>query len=430
MGLLDDLKNIKVDSLMDLPVVSTVSKATTNALANISKPAPQRKVQVMPAKPVTPWEKIGCSQKTLEFIKMSLADGVIDAKERAMLLRRVEEDGVDSQEFDFVMTKALEEYNRIAKRVINDLSELFKTADAMANGSIKPDNKLLTSKMPGTMIKSNPYLIASMVGGEAIATTISTFIKAPSKLNTFKAEIIRTIEIPLLPEVLVDFFGYASNQIIEEKQRNNGKGIFAEWSESLFGKDIDLVPIWKEKMSHVMTKAVIRYGNHPEVMGVLEKWRISPLKELKTISDPLQIENFPIPQNASDYIALVKYSYEKGESIKTLHREAFALLNSRLLKEAARFVNATPSVAEVIADNKVRTVNIVMSNCDNPIFMVQFKTPKDLTELLEVLHFLSTRKDLKKHHQRLFDEAMNMFGSDAEAINKIQQFKPKNIFGF
>ena len=43
MGLLDDLKNIKVDSLMDLPVVSAVSKVTTNALASISQPTPKKK---------------------------------------------------------------------------------------------------------------------------------------------------------------------------------------------------------------------------------------------------------------------------------------------------------------------------------------------------------------------------------------------------
>lgn len=430
MGLLDDLKNIKVDSLMDLPVVSAVSKVTTNALATISHTNPQKDAQVANVQPTSVWERIGCSQKTLEFIKMSLEDGVIDAQERMMLIRRAEEDGVDLQEFDFVMTKALEAYTKIAKNVIHEMSNLFKTADAMANGAIKPDNKTLTSKLPGVMAKTNPYLIASMLTVDAVTSTISAFIKAPSKLNTFKAEIIRTIDIPLLPEVLVDFFGYVNNQIIEENQRNKGKGIFSNFSETLFGKDIDLVPIWKEKMTHVMTKAVMRFGNRPEVMGILEKWRHTPLKKLQSISDPGQIESFPVPNNASDYIALVKYSYEKGESIKTAHREAFALLNSRLLKEAARFIHAHPSVAEVVANNKVRTVNIVMSNCDNPIFMVQFKIPKDLTDLLEVLHFLSIRKDLKKHYQRLYNESLTMFSSDADAINKIQQFKPRNIFGF
>ena len=430
MGLLDDLKNIKVDSLMDLPVVSAVSKVTTNALASISQPTPKKNTQVDKVQPTTVWEKIGCSPKTLEFIKMSLEDGVIDAQERMMLIRRAEEDGVDLQEFDFVMTKALEAYTKTARNVIKDMSNLFKTADAMANGAIKPDNKTLISKLPEAMAQTNPYLIASMVVVDAVTSTISTFIKAPSKLNTFKAEIIRIIDIPLLPEVLVDFFGYVNSQIIEENQRNKGKGVFSNVSETLFGKDIDLIPIWKEKMNHVMTKAVMRFGNRPEVMGLLEKWRYSPLKELQSISNPVQIENFPIPQYASDYIALIKYSYEKGESIKTTHREAFAQLNSRLLKEAPRFVNAHPSVEEVVANNKVRTVNVVMSNCDNPIFMVQFKTPKDLTDLLEVLHFLSTRKDLKKYHQRLYDEALKLFSSDADAINKIQQFKPRNIFGF
>ena len=213
-----------------------MSKVTTNALATISHTNPQKDAQVANVQPTSVWERIGCSQKTLEFIKMSLEDGVIDAQERMMLIRRAEEDGVDLQEFDFVMTKALEAYTKIAKNVIHEMSNLFKTADAMANGAIKPDNKTLTSKLPGVMAKTNPYLIASMLTVDAVTSTISAFIKAPSKLNTFKAEIIRTIDIPLLPEVLVDFFGYVNNQIIEENQRNKGKGIFSNFSEKSFRK--------------------------------------------------------------------------------------------------------------------------------------------------------------------------------------------------
>ncbi|MDE6268103.1 MAG: tellurite resistance TerB family protein [Muribaculaceae bacterium] len=426
MGLLEDLKKLQDDVLGGVPVVQQVTQTLTT-----TQKSAREQVEV-PAKsePATVWERIGCSKKTLEFIKMSLEDGVIDAKERAMLVRQVEADGIDPQEFDFVLTKALEAYHKMAKNVIHELSNFFKLAENMATGVVKPNQKSLTEKLPATMAKTNPYMIGSMVAVETISSTIGTFIKAPSKLNTFKAEYIRIIDIPLLPEVLVDFFCYAESQVKEEKQRNSGKGVFAKWSEALFGKDIDLVPIWMEKMTHVMTKAVIRHGNHPEVMSLIEKWRVSPLKKLKGITDSHQIENFPIPQNASDYIDLVKYSYEKGESVKTIHREAFAQLNARLLKESSKFVSVHPSVGEVIRQNRVKMVNIVMSNCDNPVFMVQLMTPEDLTDLLEVLHFLSTRKDLKKHHQRIYEEGLAAFDADPDAKNKIQQFKPKNIFGF
>ncbi len=46
-------------------------------------------------------------------------------------------------------------------------------------------------------------------------------------------------------------------------------------------------------MRHVMTKAVMRYGNDPYIMGLLEKWRLSPLKKLMKITNPQQVENFP-----------------------------------------------------------------------------------------------------------------------------------------
>lgn len=62
--------------------------------------------------------------------------------------------------------------------------------------------------------------------------------------------------------------------------------------------------------------------------------------------------------------------------------------------------------------------------------MVQLKTPDNLNDLLEVLYFLSTRKDLKKHQQRIYNEGIQIFSSDIDAINKIKQFKPKNLLGF
>ena len=71
-----------------------------------------------------------------------------------------------------------------------------------------------------------------------------------------------------------------------------------------------------------------------------------------------------------------------------------------------------------------------MSNCDNPVFLVQLKTPDNLKDLLDVLNFLGSRKDLKKHHQRLYEEGLEIFNNDWNAIKQIKQFKPKNFLGF
>ena len=397
-------------------VVSLPSKAT-----KVSKKSP-----AVPTTPVTIWERIGCSHKTIEFVYMSLADGILDDKEKTMLMRRVEEDGIDPQEFDFVLTKELEKLHKQALKAVKQLSELFIKAEAKANGTTKCDAQSLMAILPAIMGKDNPYGTSTKL----VADAVSLFIKEPSKLNTFKAEIIRLIDIPLLPEVLMDFFAYASSQIVEERQRNSGKGLFDQLSEALFRKDIDLIPIWMEKMTHVMSKAMMRFGNSPDVMALLDKYRTSPLKELKNITDPQEIENFPLPLYASDYIELVKYSYEKGESVETPHREAYAHLNSRLLKASAKFINLHHSVRDVIAENEVRLVNIVMSNCDNPVFLVQLKTPDNLKDLLDVLNFLGSRKDLKKHHQRLYEEGLEIFSNDWDAIKQIKQFKPKNFLGF
>ncbi|MBD5380161.1 MAG: hypothetical protein HDR74_09855 [Bacteroides sp.] len=429
MGLLDDLKKTVIDSVSDLPATIINQKKEIVKETSVSS-----EIQKAPHENDNILVRIGCSPKTIEFVCMSLADGILDNKEKELLIRRATEDGVDLQEFDFVITKALEAYHTACKRTIEELSNFFNQAEAMSKKEQKPNEATLSSAVPAIMdvagkSKGNPYLIAGLVAGEVVGQAITSFIKEPSKLNTFKAEIIRKIDIPLFPEVLVDFFGYASSQIIEEKQRNNGKGIFTEWSETLFGKDIDLVPIWKEKMTQVMTKTVMKYGHDPNVMSLVAKWRETPLKKLSKITDPNEIENFPIPNTASDYIELVKYSFEKAEDVKVANREVFAHLNSRLMKEAKKFINFSPIVKDVIEECRIKPVSLLMSYCDDSAFMVQFEVPDKLSDLLEVLNFLQNRKDLKKHYQRLYDEAIVKFGSDLDAIKKIKQFKPKNIFG-
>lgn len=393
MGLLDDLKKIMLDSVSDLPTVVSESKNVTNAIVSNNKKESKDIVKANEKENIL--ERIGCSPKTIEFIKMSLADGVLDDKEKALLICRAKEDGVDLQEFDFVITKALESYHTAAKQSIQQLSNFFEQAELMSTKQQKPNVDNLSAAAPDIMRKTgNPYVIAT----EIALAAISSFIKEPSKLNTFKAEIIRKFDVPLFPEVLVDFFGYASSQITEEKQRNNGKGIFTDWSETLFGKDIDLVPIWQEKMKQVMTKTVMKYGNNPTVMSMVSKWRFSPLKKLQKITDTSEIENFPIPNNASDYIELLKYTFEKTEDFKNPNREAFAHLNKRLIKEVNKFINCCPFVSTTVDQCRVKPVTLLMSNCDNRAFMVQFEVPDNLNDLLEVLNFLQDRKDLKSHY--------------------------------
>ena len=460
MGLLDSLNDLAkksedimnsgtkiIDSaskiVQDFSTIAASVKSEVPAKVSSSQPAKLPQSNVVGGEVIkttdkcqvaSVWEKIGCSRKTEEFITMSLADGIIDAKERSILLRRVTEDGVDPQEFDFVMTKALETYHNNAKNVIKELTNLFRMAGEMSASKIQTNQASLTAALPSVLGKvKNQYIVgtvSAVAAAETLSNIITTFIKEPSKLNTFKAEIIRMIDIPLFPEVLVDFFGYASSQIIEEKQRNRGKGVLTEWSETLFGKDIDLVPIWQEKMTQVMTKTVARYGNSLEIMSMVSKWRISPLKKLMKITNANSIEQFPMPGNASDFIQLLEYTYQKLTSIKCENKEAYSHLYQRLISESNRFINLTPKVQIAVEKCRIKPIISLMSNCEDPVFMIQFKAPSNLSDLLEILNFLGKRKDLKKHHQRIYNDGIEYFKNDIDALKKISAFKPKNILGF
>ncbi len=377
------------------------------------------------------FKSIGCSDKTISIIQLSLSDGVIDDKEKAMLLRQVQEEGIDIQEFDFLLSKTLEKYQKKAKTCIKELSGAFAMADRIATKEEKANGNNLAAALPKVSgMVSNPEAMAAAAITDTVLQTVGAFIKAPSKLNTFKAEIIRMIDIPMFPEVLIDFFSYANSQINEEKQRNNGKGLFTEWGERLFGKDIDLVPIWTDKMTHVMGKAVMRFGNKPHVMEHLNKWRVTPLKRLKALTDPALIEEFPFPKNASDFIEVLKYSFRISQDPSKPLKAPFSKLYYRIYKEGQKKYSGIPAAAETMEECRVRPIMFLMANLGNPAALVLFETPDRLSDLLEVLAFLRSSKDLKKLHQRVYQEACDIFTDDLNAIDKINEFKPRNLFGF
>ena len=162
------------------------------------------------------WKEIGCSPRTMKYVRMALADGFIDSQERRMLDKCVFEDNVDLAEFDFYLTKALEQRQMHLQDAVNKLSALFRNADAMAKNEVPRQESELKAALAGLSA------ICPVAG--AVGALVGAFVKTPSKLNELKAEIIRIIEIPMLPSVLVEFFQYASSQIKQERKKAADKG--------------------------------------------------------------------------------------------------------------------------------------------------------------------------------------------------------------
>ncbi len=105
-------------------------------------------------------------------------------------------------------------------------------------------------------------------------------------------------------------------------------------------------------------------------------------------------------------------------------------MHERLIKEAHRFLHLSQSVKSTVDKYRIKPVTLLMSNCQDPVFMIQFKAPTPLSDLLSVLNFLGSKKELRKHHQRIYKEGIEHFKGDNDAIKKIQEFKPKNMLGF
>lgn len=383
--------------------------------------------------PQNVWQTIGCSQKTIDFIMVALSDGIIDNQDKEMLYQLIQQDNVNFQEFDFMLSKALEHYHKMAKNVIKELSQAFDLAEKMAEKEAKPNSEELTQALPGLLSMSsnlNPYALASSVSIDVLGKAIGKFVKEPSKLNRFKAEIIRIIDIPLMPEVLTDFFSYASSQIIEETQKNESNGLFKRWSESLFGKDIDLVPIWTEKLNHMMDKALVRYGNQPQIMSLFSKWRDSPLKQLMNLQSYDSIMVFPIPIYTTDFIEVMQYSFQKSQDSSNSLSGAFCILCNRLQQGGLELGRTYPDVGRVLDECRIRPVQELIANSLNKDYISTFSVPEKLDDLLEVLQYLKSRDDLKQLYRHVYKHGIRLYEADQNALNEIKIFKPKNILGF
>lgn len=390
-----------------------------------TKPAPAAPKR----SPYAVWEAIGCSTKTAMFIEMSLADGVIDTQERALITKRASAEGVDLEEFEFLVAKKLEANELINKNAVKELSRLFSEATKMTEKEVKPDTSTLSQALPKVMT-----MAAKSNAGVAVATEvlsiIASFIKEPSKLNEFKAEIIRMIEIPMLPSVIVEFFAYANSQIIQERQKVNGKGYVSVVSETLFGKELELEPIWKEKMSHVMGKVVARYGNDPVVMASLKPYRITPLKKFMAIKGNRDLVlTFPVPKLAPDFIELMRYAYrlsqDKGEPLAATYYDLCRKMHTDGRELARRF----PAVAAVIQECRNSPLVTLKANINDEDYLIMFNLPDDVNDAVEVLQFTSSKPQLKNLHKRIYRQAEEKFQRNPELLERIKTFRPKGLFG-
>lgn len=378
------------------------------------------------------WETMGCSKETIDFIKVAMADGVIDDKDFQILQLKINEDGVNPIEFNYMLTKATEEFQKSAKCVIKQLSSAFELAEKMAQKEIKANEPDLNEALPtliSIVAKTNPFAMASATAMETIGKAIGRFVKEPSKLNRFKAEIIRIIDVPLFPEVIMDFCSYAQSQLIQEQQKIDNKGLFTQWSDSLFGNDVNLVPIWKEKIEHILDKATTRYGNNPEIMTLFTKWRDTPLKRLMTLTNCDEIMMFPTPPYISDFIDILQYSFNKSQEEGYALKEAYYKLYNRLYKDGQRLSEKYTCLQKTLDEYRVRPIYELISNSSNQDYIAMFNAPERIDDLLEVLQYLKSRPDLKQLHKRIYKQALKMYDSDDTVISEIKSFKPNNIFG-
>lgn len=443
---LSSLKEIVTSSFLSGLASATptiINKVFAKQELSVSDKNPTPETENLPAvqaKATTVWHEIGCSQRTEKYIVLALADGIIDEQEQEILERCATEDGVDIQEFKFLLAKALESQQLANRDAIKQLANAFEMAEKMANHEIKPDKAQLEQALPAIMTTAKIIKggagAASMAnpvaaGSTAIITLLSTFIKEPSKLNEFKAEIIRKIEIPMLPEVLVDFFAYATSEIKQERQKVEGKGLVTLCSDYIFGKELQLEPVWQEKIDSVMTKALSRFGHDRNVMALLTPYRITPLERLRTGEKSQDdIIAFPVPHYACDFIDLLRYAFMKSQDNNEPMRDAYYQLYQKMCGESARLCEKFPIVAETLRQVRITPLSELKARCSDSDYVNMFNLPDDFDDSLEVLQFVASRKELKTLHKRLFKQAESRYADSPVELNRIKDFQPKSFLGF
>ncbi len=233
------------------------------------------------------------SSKIEKLIDMALADGELTEKEKQILFKKAEAEGIDLDEFEMVLDARLFEKNKQTALLKEQREmELAKAQAAAAPAAPKSNKYGDVRKCPGCgaivpqfAVKcpecdfefagvegnsSKEKLMKMLIDAEKTTTVIGDAVSfltsgGASKATLQKKTIIANFPVPTTKEDIMEF-------IISFVPNAKKPSIFSQDPEARF-----LYPAWKNKLEELFIKAKITMKNDKDMMELVDKYA----KELK-----------------------------------------------------------------------------------------------------------------------------------------------------
>ncbi len=219
------------------------------------------------------------NEKFEKLIELALVDGEVTDKEKNILLRKAEENGIDLDEFEMVLDAKLYEKQQSIKQTKPEDSNTVKTdkfgdvkkcpacgsmiqsfqikcidcdhefSNIEANTSIQKLSKLLyeaESQRDDKVTASSVIggLFKNSLGGGALSNALG----GESKTDKRKKEIISTFSVPNTKADILDFLSLAF-------PKSKSKGNFFTKNNPEYIEHNEFVSVWKTKSEQIIMKA-------------------------------------------------------------------------------------------------------------------------------------------------------------------------------
>ena len=279
-------------------------------------------------------ESMDLPEKYKNLVYLTLQDGEITEKERAFLLRKGEEYGLDGDTLEFFIDKLEEklgigkEEAKVRNNPVNRISEAFALIEKyIGNGGIIDGNRLSHELSQITGIGSNSTIIS-------LASSLSSNTR---KVNALKAEIINKTIIPDDEQYIADFIQFCELQKKSEKEKKNSKGFISSLGEVFADSSMDLIPLWEEKIKHLIDKAKNNFSESRILKPFIEKYSLIPhlkRKRAENVWDYIhEVRSLSAPEDDTELLQLVAMLYEdrkeKDGALKKDYKNMYDIAEKR-----------------------------------------------------------------------------------------------------
>lgn len=261
-------------------------------------------------------ESMDLPEKYKNLVYLTLEDGEITEKERVLLLKKGEEYGLDGDTLDFFIDKLEEklgigkEEAKVRNNPVNRISEAFALIGKYLGRGGYIDGKRLSlelSQIPE--IGSNSTIIS-------LASSLSS---NPRNVNALKAEIINKTIIPDDEQYIADFIQFCELQKKSEKEKENSKGLISIFGDVFADSSMDLIPLWEEKIKHLIDKAKNHFSGSRILEPFIEKYSLIPSLKRKKSDDfwdyVHEVRSLSAPEDDTELLQLVALLYEDRKEV-------------------------------------------------------------------------------------------------------------------